>query len=52
MLLMADLFCIKLLQISFSAQVIKLHLHSYLVFINLKEMLSGGKKKTTKKHTK
>ena len=30
------------------AQIIKLYLHSYLVFINLKKMSSGGNKKTTK----
>ena len=53
--LMADVFCIKLLQKinfgrkpNFPAQIIKLYFHSYLVFINLTKMSSGGNKKTTK----
>ena len=33
---------------NFPAQIIKLYLHSYLVFINLKKMSSGGNKKSTK----
>ena len=37
---------------NFPAQIIKLYLHSYLVFINLEKMSSGGSKKSTKKHTK
>ena len=33
---------------NFPAQIIKLHLCSYLVFINLKKMSSDGKKETAK----
>ena len=33
---------------NFPAQIIKLHLHSYLVFINQEKMSSGGNKKVTK----
>ena len=33
---------------NFPSQTIKLYLHNYLVFINLKKMSIGGNKKTTK----
>ena len=33
---------------NFPAQIIKLHLYSYLVFINLKKMFRDGKKETAK----
>ena len=35
---------------NFPAQIIKLYLHSYVVFKNLKKMSSGSNKKSTKTH--